>query len=401
MSTDIALIQKDNVAAIAQQAPIAFANNQLSHDRCLAYGQTLLDTIEGNGGLNDELDAKAAEYVKKSRNTVTKMNNERSSVTKLFDEIRGVFTSMENDVDPTKQGTIPYRLQTMRNEYAQKKHEEAERKRREVERIQRIEQAKIEYRGNCEEAYKKALYNKINYVIRELTELNMGITLQTFEADSKRLKEYAVDMTEKQFDGICSVPAFVPSAITNEEANVIRESVMAELRPKFFDQYRFELESNRDALLDMLPSKKMELERIAHEGQLQAMEHEQAMKKREAEEAARLQAERKEKERKEQQEAELKRQQAEMGSLFAASAVAMPTYQPKTSVKKKIEIRDKRAIFDILNFWWMNEGMDLSIDDLKKKFKAQITYAEKMANAKDAEFIKSDYLEYIDEVKAK
>ena len=116
MSNEL-ILREDNIRLVMSQAPQAWRDNQQSHDRCLASCQTLLDTIEAEG-MNDELDQKADTYIRKSRNTVKKMNEQRSAVTKLFDEIRTVFTTLENEVDPTKKGSIPYQLQDYRNAYA-------------------------------------------------------------------------------------------------------------------------------------------------------------------------------------------------------------------------------------------------------------------------------------------
>ena len=56
----------------------------------------------------------------------------------------------------------------------------------------------------------------------------------------------------------------------------------------------------------------------------------------------------------------------------------------------------------VLNMWWMGEGCTLTVEELTKKFKAMLTYCEKMANDKtDPQFIDNPYVRYEDEVKAK
>lgn len=49
-----------------------------------------------------ELDKEAALFIEKARKTVKKMNEKRSPVTKLFDDIRREFTVIENAIDPPK-----------------------------------------------------------------------------------------------------------------------------------------------------------------------------------------------------------------------------------------------------------------------------------------------------------
>lgn len=115
------LVKQENVEMIVKNAPQSYNENQISHDRCIETGKKLLADIQAAGGMNDELDQRAAEFINRARNTVKKMNDKRSPITKLFDEIRTVFTSMENDVDPTKAESVPGKLQKMRNDYAAKR----------------------------------------------------------------------------------------------------------------------------------------------------------------------------------------------------------------------------------------------------------------------------------------
>ena len=65
-------------------------------------------------------------------------------------------------------------------------------------------------------------------------------------------------------------------------------------------------------------------------------------------------------------------------------------------------VNDPRGFLDILNLWWTTEGVTLSVEELTKKFKTQLTHCERLANDKqDPRFIQSEYITYEDEVKAK
>ena len=132
MSTDLAIIRKENIDVIVSSAPAAYNENVVSHDRCLGAGQSLLDKMKQ--GMNDELDQQPAIIIEKARKTVRKMNDKRAPLTKLFDEIRTAYTTMENEIDPTKSGTVPYLIQQERNRYAAKKREEEQARQREAMR---------------------------------------------------------------------------------------------------------------------------------------------------------------------------------------------------------------------------------------------------------------------------
>lgn len=70
MSTE--LIKVEEFTSLMKSAPDALGKNQKSIANCNSAGQAILDTIQGEG-MTDELDAKAAEYLKKVNVTITNM----------------------------------------------------------------------------------------------------------------------------------------------------------------------------------------------------------------------------------------------------------------------------------------------------------------------------------------
>lgn len=402
MSTEIAIIQQDNVKAIAQKAPEAFSVNQVSHDRCIQFGQGILNKIQQAGGMNDELDKEAAEFIERAKKTVRKMNDNRSPVTKLFDEIRTVYTTMENEVDPTKKGSVPEQLQKIRNEYARKKQQEAEARRQEQERIQRVEAAKKKFRLDVENEFRQKFNSYLNNTFNHLNQLNTSITLQNFDEVYKLISNFSINISDNDKKSIFTSSVLRPLNIDSATIGSIINEIAYNLLPQFEEQYKFEMQINCEAILDMLPSKKRELEKIAQSSAEEAARRKLEMERHEAEEAKRREEERVLKEREEQERMKIQMQQSEMGALFDQSNAATPVYQPKVQVKKKIVINDSRGFLDLLNFWWVHEGCTLSVEDLSKKFKPQITFCEKLTNDKsDPKTIQSQYISYVEDIKAK
>ena len=380
------LVKQENVEMIVKNAPQSYNENQISHDRCIETGKKLLADIQAAGGMNDELDQRAAEFINRARNTVKKMNDKRSPITKLFDEIRTVFTSMENDVDPTKAESVPGKLQKMRNDYAAKKRAEAEARRREEALRQQIEAAKNRYRLAVEEDYQQSFNRMLNASFNELTTLNNNITLENFSQQEKAIRNFPVTLSE---DKITLLPsgAMIPAELSTNDSLGIRREVMTRLLPKFREQYRFDIGENRDNILFMLPSKKKELEAISQASTEEARRREEELLRKEEEERNRL---------------KVQQQLNEMTELFSQAAVATPSYQPKSQVKKKIVIKNSLGFLDVINLWWTTEGCKLTVDELSKKFKSQITLCEKLANDKsNPHYIQSKHISYEDEVKAK
>ena len=80
MSTE--LIKVEEFTSLMKSAPDALGKNQKSIANCNSAGQAILDTIQGEG-MTDELDAKAAEYLKKVNVTITNMKSRRAPVNYL------------------------------------------------------------------------------------------------------------------------------------------------------------------------------------------------------------------------------------------------------------------------------------------------------------------------------
>lgn len=385
----------DNVGLIVRDTPESYRKNQLSHDSCILACGRLLDEIKQTG-MTDDLDRKAAQYIERSRLTVRKMNEVRSPVTKLFDQLRKEFTTLENDIDPTKAGTVPYQLQQLRNHYAAKKREQEEGRRRAEEAQRAAELARSQYREACADDYKAKFNGLVVSRINELTELGGSVTVETYKAVSDTLAGYS-----DEFPADWCPPSSVrmPLNLTSDESRRIREEVFASLLPQFSEQYTAEIGDYRQEILDKLPSKKIELERVAKAGAEEAARIKAEIAQREAAEAARKEAERLAREQEEAKKAEALKANSEAVNLFNLSQTATPTYQPKTKVIKRINVTGPSGYMQVLSMWWAKEGSKLSKEELDKIFKKQISFCEKVAN-KQAEFISDPGIEYVDEVKA-
>lgn len=400
-SNNLPILRQENVQMIVQSAPNAYDTNSLSSMRCSDYGKNLLAEIQ-RSGMTDELDKRCADYIDKAKRTLKAMNERRAPLTKLFDQIRSEFTGMENTIDPTKKDTVPYLIQQKRNAYAAKKREEAERARQEQLRRQQREDAIKKYTQDAEDDYHRQFDGKVTADINELTSLNQSLTIENFDEVSEKIKNFKVTLGNEWFQH-CQSHAHKPYEISDDEAIKIRQSILNRLSKQFKEQYESEVGEYRDTIADALPSKKRELERMAKAGAEEQARMKAELEAREAAETRRLDEERK---RKEEEAAAAKKAQqtaTEMDGLFGQAAVAAPAgYQPKTAVKKRIVTDSADGILAVVSMWWSKEGRFLSVEELSKIFKKQITFCEKLANDKDnAELISSPFVRYEEEVKAK
>ena len=400
MANELTIIKSENIQTIVKETPQNHQLNVQSRDKCVSFGQRLLAQIQQHG-MTDELDQQAANYIDAARKTVKKMNERRAPLTKLFDQIRTEFTGLENEIDPTKAGTLPNQLQQLRNQYAARKREEEERRRREEMARQQHEAALAQYRNDLENDWRSQLADAIQYQCNDMNRLFASVNLDNYEIVKEQFRTWKVEM-----------PAFSsnvmpPYIINNDEASAIYCEVWNNIEKGMREQYTAELTKYRDSFIDRMPSKKRELERAAQASAEEAERIRREMEERDRAEAARQEAERKAQEQRDREAAEMRKKQAKMGSLFdqQATATMQPVvegYKPKTSVKQKLVPLAPEAFAEIFNFWWVNEGQHLSIEDLTKLFKKQITYCEKRANDKtNPVTIKSELISYEDDVRAK
>ena len=396
------LVKRESVDMIVSQAPQSYESNKTSLARCTDAGQALLDTIEAAGGMTDELDAKAANFIVKAKRTVEKMNEQRSPVTKLFDQIRKAFTEMENAIDVNKSGNVVNKLQLLRNEYAAKKRAEEEARRQAELEKQRAFQAKRDYATAVEENYRQQANAAIITRINQLNALDASVTVDNSNDVMAKLKAFPCEITPTEISA-WRCTARVPACyLTINDCQTIQRDVLASITQSVIEQSRFDVASLRDDILDRLPSKVRQLQLAAQASAEEAERIKAELARREAEEAMRREEERKRKEAEEQAKKEMQAKQANLDNLFGQAGLQTESYQPKTRVKKVVTILSADAFPQILSAWWSKEGQYLDIAELAKIFKKQITFVEKMANDKSApELIEHPSIRYDEDVKAK
>ena len=401
MSTQL-ILQENNIREIISSAPAAHTANIQSHDRCLAAAQSLLDRIQATG-MTDELDQEAASFLTKTKATAKKMNEQRSHVTKLFDTIRGEFTRLESDLEDKGQ-TLPAQIKAHRDTYARKKLEEAEARRREEQQRQALQMAKETYTAAIESELRQRVSDDIIALYNNFNEKFRSCTLDTIGCIEDALRHANLDKLPDDYFKMIVFRTQAPAAFYGYPnlAAEIREQVLAAIEPHLREQYTFEVQGNIQSILDLIPSKRAELQRMATLDAEAKAKAEEQMRQREAEMARQREEQQRRAAEAERVKAETAKQQAQLGGLFDQAAASMTAYQPKTSIKKRIAIDNPQGFLAILNMWWMGEGCTLTVEELTKKFKPMITYCERLANDKaDPQFIDNPYVRYEDEVKAK
>lgn len=400
MANELTIFEPQSVGTIAQVAPQAYKENTISHDRCIQFGKELLKRVETEG-MSDSLDQEIAVFIDRAKKTLKKMNGKRSAVTQIFDTIRSAYTGLENEVDPAKKGTVPAQLQEVRNKYAAKKREEREAELRQRQQEQARLMAISKYTTDVEEDYTRQYNALVTGTINRLMELDKSLTLDNYAIVADGVKNTSDALPQEWFNNL-RPQVLLPSALSPDEARSIAADVKQKMYQRFTEQYTFEVSATRDDILDRLPSKRKELERMAKANAEEAERIRKAMEERERKEAEQREKERAEREAKEKAAAELAAQKQEMDSLFGEAQLTEMAYQPKTQVKKRINVLNAEGFMPIVGMWWSHYGCTLTVAELEKEFKKQLTFCNKLANDKaNPILIQSEHVEYVDDVKAK
>ena len=249
-----------------------------------------------------------------------------------------------------------------------------------------------------EDDFKRQFQQLVNENIDKLTATDNNVTLDTYEQSLAFIKGFDKELPSGWLANLKSCVR-IPAGMDITEVKAVEADTKQRLGRQFSEQYAFEVGQTADYILDRLPSKKANLEKMAKANAEEAARIKAEMEARQKSEAQRIEAERAAREAEERRKAEMERKTAEMTSLFDSQAVAA-TYAPKTKVTKKINLLNPEGIMPILSLWWSKEGCTLSVDELAKMFKKQIAFCEKLANKEDLT-INDESVEYVDEVKAK
>ena len=393
----------NEVVNILQAAPGILTDNETRVTRCSNAGKSLLDTINATNGINsDEVDGQVQKFIEASKQTLKRINGSRTPITQMLTAISKRFTSLESEIDVKTSGTIPYKLQQARNEYAAKKLEEQKKREAEARRIQLTENEKAQYKADITLLLDTTYANYVSRHIKALSGMYDHATLASYNDVCRQIKEANVTFNWTDFANNVKdtfqtfyMDAATRTGIKNELASI--------KKVEYTKRYSFELEDLKQSLIDRLPSLRKQLEEqeeLRRTNAVEAARQEEQRRKEQQEQLRKQEEERKRREAEAKAKAEAEKAAAEIQAAFDFSAASMPSTPTKAKVKKKIQITNPQGFLQVYQMWFTREGINMSMEDLEKVHKKMITYCEKVVN-KEGEEIKSAFVKYIDDVTAK
>jgi hypothetical protein len=442
----VAIIQ--NSIEVLKTGPEILQANQIKRNKAVQVGNNILSAI-AESGMDQTLDERAMNYLSNVNAANKTMKEQRAGVTQIMDQLKKMYTEVENELDPKKENTVPAKIQAHRDKYAKQVATEKEEKRKAAELIAAKAKEAIELKSAVEVQYSN-FYNDFLLTKKQALQNNFNaITLGEFADKADKLKAYRPVLNVELLQAF---KAKIYSSIhTAPELFSFTKEVCDSKTEEFRHNYTAELTLLRDDLIEKLPSKLSELQeqkrladeaaaekerqriakeksdariasanaeqkkrleaeaetaRIANEkrnaelkAQLEKSSAEQ--KQREEAEAQRISAENEENKRRADQEVEVKKQGEKTMVLFEQEAgTADLSNGPEARQGYEIIVLHPVGYTQIFALYFEHEGKNLPVDKLgNTKLDQMKAWCEKKA-LKDGTKIESKFLKYEDSFKA-
>lgn len=393
------LIKFEEVTSTLLSAEGVLLANRNLFEKAENKAKSLLDTIEAEG-MSDEIDTEINTWQVNAKKALQINYDRRTPITQLLTKIASEFTSLENPLNPQKSDSYFAKLQLHRNIYAKHKLEEQKRKEAEILRKQNVEKERVELKVEAEKQIRENYNKKLFAFKAHISNLVNNATLETFEEVKTKINNVKIDYPREAFNKIeCSL---FPIHIDSSELQLIIINARTELFDELSANFRENMEVDKQNAIDLLPSKKKELEKLAQASAEEAAQIKEAAEKRRLAEEAILKKEQEEKAKKDAAKLQVDQQMANAQNLFdTASQIAeVKENTAKTKQSYVIEIKDVAGWGAVFMFFFEKVGMTLDVESFGKKTMNQMKKElEKIANT-TSEKIDHPSVVYVEDVKA-
>lgn len=374
-----ALIDLQKLAEVATLPDILALNKELAEKAEEACGPVLAKVATINlqavdAAEMDAVDAEMNDLQVRTKSALAKAKARREPYTQFFDQVRGLFTAEEKrliDLDTSLKGC--------RDAWAREKGHRAS----EAERKRQLDLAKkqeaIELRARVKNTLITQFTQQLASEIAEVQNKFYAVSLDSMDLFENNLKAYEPVYTDQQY-GYLTISLLTSSRYLDAmEVATIKQEVVVECFQAFQEQYASAMVAERERIIELIPSRRRELEEI-EAGNEQAAKDAEERQRQEQEAAAKALAD-----QQTQAAAEVQQEQAvaSMNAAFdvAATSTAAPAQAAGTRVKKKI-IADTHAAWAAIMQLWVSKAMPgTDLATLEKKLGFMRTFAEKWINA--------------------
>lgn len=393
METTLTTTNND-LQLVVSSASSVVEQNKTSLDKAREVADRLINAIEQTE-IKDApnvraLDEECKNFILKASKTASAMMERRKPITQAFDQIRKYFTEMEGQLGKTGEKII--KIVKFRNDFAKFLADEEAKVAAERARQAAIEQEKIDTRAFFKQAFSTSLTRELETAYNKLDEIFNSMNITNVSLTKEAIKNF-----DTSFGG--GITVYPPvKFLSKEEVNGIHDSIAPGEIANNEQIFKQSVSEKIQYYLDRVESKKQELINIA-----EANAAEKERLKKEAEERAAKEAEKRKQELLKFSEKSTANIEAEKTGATLQTLFDQDYQVPTANVKKelKIEVLNPAGYGQIFMFWFEREGKNLPNEKIEKKTIAQMKkFCEDAAN-KNAEIIDSNTIRYVEIVSAK
>lgn len=368
-------------------------DNKTRVERASTACETMLARM--SAGMTDQLDEEASELIGKVKKTLDILNTQRKPITQTLDAIKKEFTSLEALIDPSKDGSIPNRIQLMRSQYATKKLEIARQKQLVEQRAAQKNQEKINAKADLERRIAEYFLRYKLDQITAMSDVFTGMTLKIQDECRNGIQSFNEVYPETHFNQF-ALSQVMGTLLSVDEKRWITEEVMSGKYAQYADQLRTEIQATKADLLSRFDSRINELIDMESAGEAERQKLVAAQQEADRKEKERIANETSQQLQSQQTAVESNKSAEQMQSLFEAETVQAPARTGYNMV-----VKNPSGYAAIYMFWFEKEGRNLPVDKIEKTSIGQMkAFCEKYAH-KHNEKITSPFLEYKEVVKAR
>lgn len=395
-------VQKVNVseitATMALTSQVLAANESLS-EKAINGAKQLLDTIEAEG-MTEAIDTALNTWQTNAKKATEIMNKRRSPITQIMSKMAKMFTSLENDLDPTKPESWYSKVQEQRNKFAKAKAMEAKKKEDAILAKQNLDKERISIVSDIQIQIRTLYNQKVTAFRQAIQNVYNQLTLENAEEIKKNISvrpnAYPIDKFREFNPSVFTV--YIGEAELQEIIYAEREKLYSELSADF----TIKMDAEKANALELIPSRLKELKAIADAGEAEKKRLEDLAEQRRKDAEDSLKKQVAEQAEKDKNTVAGNAQMETASTLFntAAALAEVKDDKPKAKEGYKINVLNAAGWGAVFMFYFEKEGATASVEDLGKKTMNQMkAFCEKYA-LKNEEFIDNDYVKYEEVFKA-
>lgn len=373
---------------LAQLPDVLTANASLA-DRAVATVRGQIEPLKSLDLMNLDIesieasDATLNSLQGRLKDAYTMMNDRRKPYTQRMDEVKAMFTSEEKKVVE-----IGNEVKAIRDGIAREKARRIQVAEQEKAAKLEKQQAQIEARSLVVRMLNDRMADIIVKTIYKMHDAFNAKPATELDAYGATLGKWTPTLTTATWQEVCAgIGNPKPQHIISEQFAKVFAEVTESEGPALEKLYVTRLTKERDDLVESIPSRKMELERIAGDAEAAKQAAERLAAEREA---LKAQAEQDKADRAAAIESAAQVDQVNAAFDIASEATPVVGMSKGTVVKRKYVVGSHKAWAAIMQQWVAKEMAGYTLDELNKKLSFMLTAANKRLN--DGEELKADGL---------